>query len=97
MTSIYRYAVREEYDSNPMYGRSRKLKDFGDDLLSAVKWAEENYKKQSNPDGVYVEEREYVSERNLERDFSLYTRWMWSPTWSDEMKKVALAKRSVTA
>lgn len=76
--SIKRYAVKLD-SSEPMYGNTKILKEFGEDKEGAIQWANANGRRLGvNPDLVYVEENEYVSEANLSKGLSLYSRHIWS-------------------
>lgn len=72
MEDIYRYVVRRS-DPNPMYGHDKKLSRYYETKEEAIAKAEE-----FTGDDIYVEERQYTSERNLERDFTLYARPVWA-------------------
>lgn len=80
--SIFRYKVKLD-DCHPMYGTTKLLKDFGADKDSAIKWAKQ-YAKTTNLKSwnVVVVEYEYTSEKNLQRDFSLYSFPVWSASWN---------------
>lgn len=76
--SIYRYTVKLG-NSDPMYGNTKVLKEFGEDKEGALSWANANGQILGvNPDHVYVEEAEFVNEENLRKGISLYCRPIWS-------------------
>jgi len=87
--SIYRYTVKLD-NSDPMYGNTKVLKEFGEDKEGALSWANANGQTLGvNPDHVYVEEAEFVNEENLRKGISLYCRPIWSGAFHgyDEEKK----------
>ena len=76
--SIFRYKVKLD-DCHPMYGTTKPLKDFGADKDGAIEWAKQYAKStQLKSWSVVVVEYEYTSEKNLQKDFSLYAFPVWS-------------------
>ncbi len=76
-TDIHRYRVAI-MDTDPRCGRSKPLKTFVN-CADAIAYAKEACKKHSN---VYVEDRIYVCQENLEKDFPLVSQiiaadWLW--------------------
>ena len=71
---LYRWHVRKA-DPNPMYGRDKVLKRF-EDKDEAVKYAIAETARGRKD--LFVEERRYASERNLERDFCFDSCVVWS-------------------
>lgn len=69
---IYRYVVKR-MDPSPMYGRDKKLSRYYETVEEAVAKA-----KEFTGDDIFVEERQYTCERNLERDFTLTSRPVWA-------------------
>jgi hypothetical protein len=70
-----------------MYGTTKLLKDFGPDKDGAIEWAKQ-YAKSTNLKSwdVIVMEYEYTSEKNLQRDFSLYAFPVWSASFAGYKK-----------
>lgn len=78
---IFRYEVRREVIHDPMYGKTKLVRDFKDDKDGAIAYARtDGYRRYGND--VFVVEKQYTSVQNLARDFALYTRMVWNP-WID--------------
>lgn len=73
MADIYKYVVVKKIDHNPMYGRTRKLTGYLDDKQEAIQIA-----KSKNDEDVYVLEKQYTCQANVDRDFPLYTNMAWN-------------------
>lgn len=78
---LYNWCVKL-IDHDPMYGRDITLRCF-DKKEDAVNYAAA-YKGQRKED-VFVEERRYASERNLQRDFCFDSYIVWA-AWLNDKK-----------
>ena len=72
---IYLYAVKQDVSESPMYGKSRLFGKYYEDCEKAVEAAKNLSMKYTN---MYVEERQYASRRNVERDFTLCCHIVWA-------------------
>ena len=75
---IFRYWVKVSSDVPSIWSGNNILRRFRN-KRDALVWVLENGKGYG-PDSekLYIEEREYTSEANLERDFPLYCRPIWA-------------------
>ena len=79
---LYRWYVRK-VDPDPMYGHDRIIKRF-DNKEEAIRHA--SMLTARGRDGLFVEERRYANERNLERDFCFDSHIVWA-AWLDNGKE----------
>lgn len=88
----FRYLVRISPEDSRI-GNSNTLVDCGSNKKQALKWVQEHLKHLGDAaESVYIEEREYVGIENLNRDFSLYSRPIWTAAFHgfdvlEEMQK----------
>lgn len=74
---FYRYAVRID-STDPMYGNTRLVKDCGASKANAIKFVKDHGKSLHANGLLYIEEREFTSLENLQKNMPLYTRHIWS-------------------
>ena len=74
---IIKYEGRYEYETDPMYGKSRRIGSLYDSESEAT-LAAKRYAKGVTDGYVYVNECVYASERNLEKDVTLTKRPRWA-------------------
>lgn len=74
----FRYLVKLSPEE-PRLGKSNTLKDCGSNEEEALKWVQEHVKHLGDAaKRIFIEEREYVGVENLNRDFFLYSRPIWT-------------------